>query len=166
MNTKAIMVILALALFSCKEKNANIIEKTNENNLVENKVSRNYKIVQKAAQGWISGKGSFFDLLDEDMVWRVIGNAPYSGVYKGKKEFIEKAVIPINDFLSTSLQPEFIDINASEDIVWFQWKGTAKTIDGQDYINEYAWKLKLDDAGKIVQVDAFLDTYTLAKLVE
>ncbi len=166
MKTKAIVMILVLALFSCKEKSTNITKKMNENTVAEKKVLRNHNIVQKAVEDWISGKGSFFDLLDEDMVWRVTGNAPYSGVYKGKKEFMDKAVIPINEFLSTSLEPELIDINASKDIVWFQWKGKAKAVDGNDYINEYAWKLKLNDDGKIVKVDAFLDTYALAKLAE
>ncbi len=166
MNIKAIVIIMVLALFSCKERRTNTIEKTNKNTVTENMESKNHSIVQKAVEDWISGKGSFFDLLDEDMIWRVTGNAPYSGVYNGKKEFMDKAVIPINEFLSTSLEPELIDINASEDAVWFQWKGKAKAVDGNDYINEYAWKLKLNDDGKIVKVDAFLDTYTLAKLVE
>ncbi|QLG45844.1 nuclear transport factor 2-like protein [Costertonia aggregata] len=79
---------------------------------------------------------------------------------------MDKAVIPINEFLSTSLVPQLIDINASEDIVWFQWKGKAKTVDGNHYINEYAWKLSFDGSGKVVKITAFLDTHALAKLVE
>ncbi len=166
MKTKGIILIMVLAFFSCKQRSENNIDKTNESTVAAKQTSRNYNIVQKVVEDWISGEGSFFDLLDEDMVWRVTGNTPYSGVYRGKKEFMDKAVVPINDFLSTSLEPELIDINASEDILWFQWKGKAKAVDGDEYINEYAWKLKFDNSGKIVQVDAFLDTYTLAKLVE
>ncbi len=165
MKIKGIILIMVLSFFSCKQRSENSIDKTNKSSVAK-QTSRNHNIVQKVVEDWISGEGSFFDLLDDDMLWRVTGNAPYSGVYKGKKEFMDKAVIPINKFLSTNLKPELIDINASEDIVWFQWKGKAKAVDGDEYINEYAWKLKFDNSGKIVQVDAFLDTYTLAELVE
>lgn len=127
---------------------------------------RNQKIVENAFNDWVKGTGSFFDLLDENMVWHVTGRAPFSGVYRGKQEFMDKAVMPINNFLSTSIKPQLIDINASKDIIWLQWKGAATAVTGDQYVNEYAWKLKFDNEGKIIAVDAFLDTYSLGKLVE
>lgn len=140
-------------------------DQIDDNVMVSETAKRNQKIVDDAFNNWVAGKGSFFDLLADDVVWQVTGKAPFSGVYRGKQEFMDKAVTPINDFLSTSIKPELIDINASEDIVWLQWKGIATAKDGGQYINEYAWKLKFDAEGKVIRADAFLDTYTLSKLV-
>lgn len=141
-------------------------EHTDDNVMGSRQMVRNRKIVDDAFNNWVAGKGIFFDLLDENVVWRVTGKAPFLGVYRSKQEFMEKAVTPINDFLSTSIKPELIDINASGNVVWLQWKGAATTITGGQYINEYAWKLTFNEKGKITAANAFLDTYSLSKLVK
>ena len=175
--TKVILLLSAYALSAChsgtSQKSGSKMatsdstskEQSDDNVMVSKTTERNRKIVDDAFSNWIAGKGSIFDLLADDVVWQVMGKAPFSGVYRGKQEFMDKAVTPINDFLSTSIKPELIDITASEDIVWLQWRGTATANDGGQYVNEYAWKLRFDDGGKVVGVDAFLDTYTLSKLV-
>ncbi len=174
---KVILILGVCAFSACQQgtstrldaematTNANS-KQTDNKSMDHETAERNRKIVEDAFDDWVTGKGSFFDLLDENMVWHVTGKAPFSGVYQGKKDFMEKAVVPINNFLSTSIKPELIDINASGDIVWLQWKGAATAVAGGQYINEYAWKLKFDNGGKIIAVEAFLDTYTLGKLVE
>lgn len=176
--SKVILILSVCAFSACKQGasqkldsetvtlDSNSKEQTDNKSMDNETTERNQKIVEDAFDDWVAGKGSFFDLLDENMVWHVTGKAPFSGVYRGKQEFMEKAVVPINDFLSTSIKPELVDINAAGDIVWLQWKGVATTVKGGQYINEYAWKLRFDNDGKIVAVDAFLDTYTLGKLVE
>lgn len=171
-----INLFLILGLCTCMSCNQSVTD-GNDSHLVDsslssqdkmdvNKAGRNRKIVEDAFNDWAVGKGNFFDLLDENVVWRVTGKAPFSGVYRGKQEFMEKAVTPINDFLSTGIKPELVDVNASGDIVWLQWKGTASTVACGRYINEYAWKLTFNNKGKITAADAFLDTYSLSKLVE
>lgn len=171
-----ISLFLILSLCTCMSCNQSVTDR-NDAHLVDsssssqdkmdvNKAGQNRKIVEDAFNDWAVGKGNFFDLLDENVVWRVTGKAPFSGVYRGKQEFMEKAVTPINDFLSTSIKPELIDVHASGATVWLQWKGTATAKNGGQYINEYAWKLTFSDKGKVTAADAFLDTYSLSKLVE
>ncbi|MCH7409486.1 Atu4866 domain-containing protein [Belliella sp. DSM 111904] len=124
----------------------------------ENKIT-----VAKAFEQWQHGKGSFFDLLDEHVEWRVSGNGSFSGSYKGRQEFLEKAVIPINDQLTTTIKPKLIDISAEGKTVWLHWQGTACTKSGGIYHNEYAWKLEFNN-GKIVKAVAFLDIQALDNL--
>lgn len=173
MKVKFVLILNLIICLSCNQGSAenNASEMTvsrseNEQRLNVNDTGRNRKIIESTFNDWTQDRGSFFDLLDENVVWHVTGQAPFSGVYRGKEEFMNKAVVPINDFLSTSIKPELVDINAFGNIVWLQWKGTATAMNGGQYINEYAWKLRFDNNGKIVAVDAFLDTYTLGKLVE
>lgn len=125
---------------------------------------RNRQLIAQAFQDWVSKKSSFFDLLAENVQWRVTGHAPYSATYTSKQDFMDHAVTPINDFLS--ITPELVGIQADGDVVWLQWKGQARTVKGGTYVNEYAWKLTLNRAGKIERADAFLDTHALALLVE
>ncbi|MDR7129728.1 ketosteroid isomerase-like protein [Algoriphagus sp. 4150] len=123
----------------------------------------NKEAVVKAFGQWQQGKGSLFDLLDEHVEWRVSGNGSFSGTYKGKQHFMEKAVIPINDRLATEITPELIDINADGNTVWLHWQGTATAKNGAVYHNEYAWKLEFNK-GKIVKAVAFLDIQALDNL--
>jgi ketosteroid isomerase-like protein len=123
----------------------------------------NKETVANAFEQWQLGKGSLFDLLHENVEWRVSGSGIFSGSYKGKQEFLEKAVNPINDQLKTAIKPELIDISADGNTVWLHWKGTASTNSGEIYRNEYAWKLEFSH-GKIVKAVAFLDIHALDHL--
>lgn len=127
------------------------------------KAERNKNTVKIAFEKWTKSESSFFDLLANDVEWTVTGLAPYSGMYKGKNEFIQKAVIPITSKLKTSIKPTLITITAEEDVVWLNWKGTATTITDEKYQNHYAWMLTLKN-DSIIKATAFLDTYELSKL--
>ncbi|QLG45843.1 hypothetical protein [Costertonia aggregata] len=48
MKTAAIALILLLALFSCKEKSEDVVEKVYKSTVIDNMESRNHSIVQKA----------------------------------------------------------------------------------------------------------------------
>ncbi|HSF55218.1 MAG TPA: nuclear transport factor 2 family protein, partial [Algoriphagus sp.] len=123
----------------------------------------NKETVAKAFEQWQQGKGSFFDLLHENVEWRVSGNGIFSGTYNGKQEFLDKAVTPINDQLATAIKPGLIDIIADGNTVWLHWEGTSTTKSGEIYHNEYAWKLEFNN-GKIVKAVAFLDNHALDHL--
>lgn len=124
----------------------------------DNKVS-----VAKAFEKWQQGTGNFFDLLHEQVEWTVVGTGCFSGIYNGKQQFLEKAVLPIHAQLATKIKPELIDIIAEGKTVWLHWKGMAITKHGQIYQNEYAWKLEFNK-GKVVKAHAFLDSSSLDKL--
>ena len=128
-----------------------------------NQTERNKNTVKIAFEKWTTSESSFFELLTNDVIWTVTGKSPYSGVYKGKNDFMQNAVIPITSKLKNNIKPELIAITAEDDVVWINWKGTATTITDEKYENHYAWMLIFKN-DSIVKANAFLDSYELSKL--
>ncbi|MCE8037421.1 nuclear transport factor 2 family protein [Halomonas sp. MCCC 1A11062] len=125
----------------------------------------NEAIIRQAFENWQQGRGNFFDLLSEDAKWTIVGSSPISGTYRSRQELIEHSVIPINDRLSSSITPHVRHIIAEGSIVVVFWDGSATTLDGNRYDNNYAWHMIMED-GEIKEVTAFLDTWQLTKLLE
>lgn len=155
MNTSNIILALSIVLISCSE--------ASPENRADTEGLHNKRIIIHTFEQWQNGTANFFDLLDENVEWTVTGTGLFSGTYKGKQHFIDEAVVPINDQLSTSIEPELMGITAEENIVWLHWTGTAATKTGAIYQNEYAWKLELKNE-KIMKVVAFLDSKELDNL--
>ncbi|MCI8211002.1 ketosteroid isomerase [Pseudomonas sp. S25] len=125
----------------------------------------NAELVRQSFVNWQQGKGTTFDLLTPDTEWTVAGSSPVSGVYQGKKDFLERAVKPISARLATPIKPTVLSIVAEGDVVVVLWNGEATAIDQQPYRNNYLWHLTFKD-GQVTQVKAFLDTYVLNDLIE
>lgn len=124
----------------------------------------NKKIVLDQFNSWIDGSGNFFDLLADDAEWTVAGGIGSSGVYKSKKSFLEDAVKPITEKLSTRIAPKLLGIYQDKNVVTLLWKGTATAKDNKLYKNTYCWILTMK-AGKISKAIAFLDTHALHELM-
>lgn len=154
MKTLGAILILGISLFSFSYTSERIVDEHG---------NKNKEAVAKAFGLWQKGTANFFDLLDENVAWMVSGSGTFSGTYTGKQDFIDRAVVPINDQLATKIKPELIDITAEGKIVWLHWRGTATTKTGVIYSNEYAWKLELENE-KIIKAVAFLDQEKLDKL--
>ena len=82
------------------------------------KNNENKELVKLKFDEWKNDKGTLFDILNDNVTWTVSGKGDFSGVYKGKKDFMDRAVIPINEQLTTKIQPELGEIIAEGDTVW------------------------------------------------
>jgi hypothetical protein len=58
---------------------------------------KNKEIVREGFARWANGTGSFFDLLADDVEWTITGSSPISKTYTSRKQFLEKAIAPINE---------------------------------------------------------------------
>tara|TARA_R110002020_G_scaffold97708_1_gene233103 strand:- start:20646 stop:21389 length:744 start_codon:yes stop_codon:yes gene_type:complete len=125
---------------------------------------RSKELVARYFDRWKNEGGSFFDLLDENAIWTVAGRSPVSGIYHGKKDFMENAVKPILKQLATPLKPELISLTSDERYVWLHFTAKATAINGSSYINTYVWKMQVKDE-KIITGVAFLDTHELLELM-
>lgn len=125
----------------------------------------NAALVAQAFDNWKQGTGSVFDLLSDDLEWTVAGVSPVSATYRTREVFMKQAVAPITDRLATPITPEVRHIVAQGDQVVVLWDGKATGKDGETYENSYAWHMQVHQ-GQITQVQAFLDTWRLAKLME
>lgn len=124
----------------------------------------NLALVRAAFAAWRDGRGSVFDLLDDDVEWTVSGDSPVSGTYRSRREFMERAVQPITARLASPIVPQVEHVFAHGDQVVVLWHGSATRRDGGEYRNRYAWHLTFAD-GRIVHAVAYLDTWTLAQLL-
>lgn len=121
-------------------------------------------IVARQFEQWKNGEANFFDLLADNATWVVSGRSPFSGTYNGKKDFMERSVMPITQKFKAPLTPELVSLTADDTFVWLHFIASTTTKTNEIYENTYVWKLKLKD-GKITNGVAFLDTYELVLLM-
>jgi ketosteroid isomerase-like protein len=103
-----------------------------------NNTAQNKSQVEAGFDKWISGTGSFFELLSEDVTWTIAGNSPFSKTYVGRKQFMDAVISPLNARLTSSIVPKVRRIYVDGDTVIALWDGTARASDGQPYNNTYA----------------------------
>jgi uncharacterized protein len=120
----------------------------------------NRRIVTAAFDRWAAGGTSFFDeVIAPNMVWRIEGSGSSAGIFRGKAEFMEKAVRPFAARLSAPVRPVEVRIFADGDHVIAHWEGRATARDGREYRNRYAWIFRMQN-GKAIEASAFLDLAT------
>jgi ketosteroid isomerase-like protein len=118
---------------------------------------RNKQIVAAAFDRWAAGGSDFFnEMLAPDMVWTIEGSGPSAGTFRGRDNFIARALRPFASRLSVPVRPVSKRIWADGDHVIIHWTGEGVARDGQPYRNNYAWIFRMA-GGKAVEVNAFLD---------
>lgn len=125
----------------------------------------NKQIISDGFTQWANGTGNFFDLLADDMVWTITGKSPISKTYTSRKQFIDEAIIPLNERLKVKIKPFVRALYSEGDTVIVLWDGKATANDGLPYDNTYSWYLQVKD-GKIINATAFFDTIDLADIWE
>jgi uncharacterized protein len=119
--------------------------------------ARNREAVSAALDRWSAGSASFFtDILSPEVVWTIEGSGPSAGVYRGRDQFIERAVEPFASRLKEAVRPVSKKVWADGDHVIINWEGEARARDDRSYANSYLWIFRMDE-GKAVEVKAFLD---------
>lgn len=116
----------------------------------------NKDIVARAYAEWAAGGTRFFDILDDRVVWTILGPGPHARTYTSKAAFLEAAVAPFSARLSSPLRPTVRSMHADGDEVITLWDGVATTRDGRTYRNTYAWFFTMK-AGRVVRAKALLD---------
>lgn len=117
----------------------------------------NRQVITEAFRRWAAGGRTFFqDVLAADVVWTIKGTSPAAGTYRGREDFIDRAVRPFTDRLASPVQPTVQGIWADADHVIVQWDGAGTAADGAPYRNSYVWIFRMVDQ-RAVEVVAFLD---------
>lgn len=100
---------------------------------------------------------AFLDTLADDVNFTLIGSTQFSGVFKGKAEFVEKVLAPLGAQLENGLTMHVENLIAEGDNVVLQGHGESMTKSGKAYNNTYAQVFRLEN-GKVQQVMEYLDT--------
>lgn len=119
--------------------------------------SRNERIIRQAYERWAAGGTSFFvEVLSPDIVWTIKGSGPSAGVYRGRQNFIARAVTPFASRLSRGVRPTVRNIWSKRDTVVVNWDGEAIARDGRPYRNSYVWIFRMR-GDQAAEVTAYLD---------
>ncbi|MCB1745004.1 MAG: nuclear transport factor 2 family protein [Gammaproteobacteria bacterium] len=122
--------------------------------------------VQAAVQSWLAGDGgAIFRLLDENVVWTVIGSTPVSRTYSSRRDFVDNALKPLSALLDGAIEPRIVNVLADGDHVVLQWDGHGRMKSGRPYANRYCWVMRFAQ-DKIIEGTAYLDTALVDALFE
>ena len=118
----------------------------------------NGELVRTAFASWEQGDSRpFFQIVADDVTWRVIGSTPVSGTYHSRSEFLGGAAGQLFERFAEPLVAEVTAVHEAGDTVVLQWQGTSRGVNGRPYNQDYCWVMRLADA-KVVDVVAYLDT--------
>lgn len=117
----------------------------------------NAELVRTAFASWEQGDSRpFFQIVADDVTWRVIGATPVSGTYHSRSEFLAGAG-KLFDRFAEPLVARVTAVHEAGDTVVLQWQGTSQGVNGRPYHQDYCWVLRLAE-GRVVDVVAYLDT--------
>ncbi|KIC62719.1 nuclear transport factor 2 family protein [Chryseobacterium taiwanense] len=115
------------------------------------------EIVSSAFDAWAQkGTSDVFDLLADNLEWRINGSTQWSKTYHSKQQFLDEVIIPLNKKLSVKIKPTVRNVYQDGNTVIVIWDGKATALDGKPYRSTYSWNMTFTD-NKITHVEAFLD---------
>jgi ketosteroid isomerase-like protein len=118
---------------------------------------QNEQIVREAFDRWAAGGTRFFqELLAPDVVWTIKGTGRSAGVFRGRQDFLDRAVTPFAKRLSSAVRPSVRDIWSKGDQVIVHWDGEGTARDARPYRNSYVWIFRMR-GGQAAEATAFLD---------
>jgi len=103
---------------------------------------------------------AFWSHVSPDFEWRVMGSSVVSGTYHGIADFKINSMDRITRAMAGPVKPHVLNVTGGGSQEWaaleLEFDGSFKN--GTPYHQSYAWFIKFDRAGKVVQVKAYLDT--------
>ena len=122
--------------------------------------------VREIFRGLEDGDGvAFFEHVADDVDWTVEGTHPLAGHYQSKSDFRAHTFEKLGMVLpqGTQLRVEHALVSADWAVVELHSFATARN--GLRFDNRYCWVCRFD-AGKIIEVRAYLDSALVARLFE
>lgn len=122
--------------------------------------------VREIFQGLENGDGAaFFQNVDDNVDWTVMGTHTLAGHYLSKKAFIDATFAKLGKVLpnGAQLHTENVIVEGDQAVVELHSLATAKN--GMRFDNRYCWVVTFQ-GGLIVRVRAYLDSALVAQLFE
>jgi ketosteroid isomerase-like protein len=126
--------------------------------------AQNETVVRQAFEQWAAG-GSVFEILSPDVVWTIRGSGPFATTYVGIDSFLEQAAAPLVERLAGPIEPVVHDVWAIDDRVIVRFDGSATTLSGDPYRNQFVWILRMED-GVVRSAEAFLDLVAYQEVID
>lgn len=109
----------------------------------------------------------FFDGVDDNVSWWIVGTTPMSGQYDSKQAFINATLEVLNGkVLGGPLAFQTLNIVAGGEMATVEMEAIDATCrNGMPYPMRYCWVVKFGEKGLITEVRAYLDTQLLAEAI-
>ncbi|KAK0272638.1 hypothetical protein LTR91_017865 [Friedmanniomyces endolithicus] len=111
----------------------------------------------------------FFNRVSLDVVWDVMGTHPAAGHFTSLESWKKGALGVINERLQQPLALKVVNVvggGADQDWATVELEANGVCKNGMSYPQRYAWVMRFDESGTIVQVRAYLDSALVQKAVD
>ncbi|MGO4711068.1 nuclear transport factor 2 family protein [Bradyrhizobium sp. 2TAF24] len=99
----------------------------------------------------------FIDTMADDIIWTIIGNNSWSGVFRGKEEVLRDLLMPLRALLAERSRTVASRIIVDGDFAAVEARGHNVTKTGRRYDNQYCFTFRF--AGdRIAEVTEYSDT--------
>jgi ketosteroid isomerase-like protein len=160
----------AVMNLSVSSRNSGALSQTHRKRTIKNKgetqMTITHERVREIFLGLENGDGAaFFQNVDENVDWTVMGTHPLAGHYLSKKAFIDATFAELGQVLpnGAQLHTENVIVEGDQAVVELHSLATAKN--GMRFDNRYCWVVAFAN-GLIVRVRAYLDSALVARLFE
>lgn len=122
--------------------------------------------VRAIFKGLESGDGTaFFQHVDDDVDWTVMGTHPLAGHYLSKQAFREGTFAKLGKVLPHGTRLNVEHLLVHDDVAVVELRSSATAKNGMRFDNRYCWIVYFRRA-LIVRVRAYLDSALVARLFE
>lgn len=126
--------------------------------------NKNADVIQKMIDCFNNSDGpGLFELIDDDIDFRMIGTTPFSGRFKGKKAYMEN-MEKVMEYLEPKITLTIDNLIPAGDWVVTEFRGDTMTKAGVPYCNTYCQVYKIKD-GKIVYQAEYMDTQLVMDVI-
>lgn len=117
--------------------------------------NRDERTIRRSFDAWASGRGSFYDLMDDDAEVVLAGTAPHAGSYR-KDAFMRDVAGPLMARFTSPPAPRLRRSWASSRSVVVEADAVGATLDGQPYAQAYIFVFEMA-RGRVSKVTEYLD---------
>lgn len=107
----------------------------------------------------------FFDQVDENVRWRVMGTHPLAGTYNNKEDLILNTFNRLNKLLNEGVVLEVKNIIVKNNTAVVEMESISTAINNMPFNNTYCWICRFQN-GIIVEVRAYVDSALVQKLID
>ena len=123
----------------------------------------NKKLMREVFAELAAGNGQpFFDVLAEDVCWKIIGTTDWSGSWEGKESVGAKLLDPLFAQFATTYRSRAHRLIAEGDWVVIESRGEVIMKSGRPYNNTYCYVCRFED-GRVRELTEYCDTELLTR---
>jgi uncharacterized protein len=102
------------------------------------------------------------NFFSDEFLWVIKGTSVLSGTYENKEDFFNLGMARLNRALKGDWILHIINTFIDNDTMIVEMRGEVKTINDNDYNNDYCWIFQFED-NKVVKLTAYYDSLLVNK---